>query len=148
MSGRTYSLAVELLSNIACHSKTILKVLSIEVEKVKCWQMGSVTGAYFPPKEQMFIEVLLLWVSSICSAYLVHTKMFNQNILLSRVPFTLFFSGMILCRHGELLEIKIIFDLMKSELYSWNAQSQKYSKYQPYLSYFFDLSGGKTLHNM
>lgn len=57
--------------------------------------MGSATGAYFPPKEQMFIEVLLLWVSSMYSAYLVHTKMFNQNILLSGVPFTVFFSGMI-----------------------------------------------------
>lgn len=86
---------MELLSSIAWHSKAILKVSSSKVGKDLCWQMGSATGAYFPPKEQMFTEVLLLWVSSMYSAYLVHTKMFNQNILLSGVPFMVFFSGMI-----------------------------------------------------
>lgn len=67
-----------------CWKCWVLKVM-------KWWQMGSATGARFPPKEQMFTKVLLLWVNYMYSACLVHPEMFNQSILLSRVPVIVFF---------------------------------------------------------
>lgn len=53
--------------------------------------MGSATEAYFSTKEQMFTDVLLLGTSKVYSAYLIHTKICNQNTLQSRFPFIIFF---------------------------------------------------------